>query len=239
MTMNEGSPLVTGSVISYLGMCREENAHLQRGMNYRLHGRHSVILMSVRRDAPYADRFEEEGTILIYEGHDLPNLRNSPVNPKQVDQPMFSPTGSLTANGKFHEAAQDYKQGLRQAELVKVYEKVLSGVWVYNGFFQIIDAWQQWDGARNVFKFKMVISDQEEPAYSSQAGDLPHQRLIPTDVKLAVWKRDKGQCVLCQCQDNLHFDHVIPFSKGGSSLVAENVQLLCVRHNLSKSDNIE
>lgn len=237
--MNKTVPIFAGSVISYLEMCHEENAHLQRGMNYRLHGKHSVILMSVRQDAPYADRFEEEGKFLIYEGHDVPNVRNSSISPKQIDQPMFSPVGSLTANGKFHEAARDYKQGLRQAELVKVYEKVLSGVWVYNGYFRVVDAWQQWDGTRNVFKFKMEFSDKEEQSHLSQAHDLPHQRLIPTEVKLAVWKRDKGQCILCQSQDNLHFDHIIPFSKGGSSLVAENVQLLCARHNLSKSDNIE
>ena len=38
---------------------------------------------------------------------------------------------------------------------------------------------------------------------------------------------------------HLHFDHIIPFSKGGSSLVAENIQLLCVRHNIAKRDRIE
>lgn len=37
---------------------------------------------------------------------------------------------------------------------------------------------------------------------------------------------------------NLHFDHDIPFSKGGSSLTAENVRLLCAKHNLEKSDKI-
>jgi 5-methylcytosine-specific restriction endonuclease McrA len=40
-------------------------------------------------------------------------------------------------------------------------------------------------------------------------------------------------------KDNLHFDHIIPFSKGGSSLVAVNIQLLCARHNLKKRDKIE
>jgi 5-methylcytosine-specific restriction endonuclease McrA len=39
--------------------------------------------------------------------------------------------------------------------------------------------------------------------------------------------------------DELHFDHVLPFSKGGTSLKVENVQLLCARHNLSKSAKIE
>jgi 5-methylcytosine-specific restriction endonuclease McrA len=46
------------------------------------------------------------------------------------------------------------------------------------------------------------------------------------------------QCVLCSSTKNLHFDHDIPFSKGGSSLTAANVRLLCAKHNLEKSDKI-
>jgi len=30
----------------------------------------------------------------------------------------------------------------------------------------------------------------------------------------------------------------VPFSKGGSSLTAANVRLLCAKHNLEKSDKI-
>jgi len=56
----------SGDVISYLDMCREEGVNLQRGMNFRLRGGLSVILMSLRAGAPYADRIEENGKILIY-----------------------------------------------------------------------------------------------------------------------------------------------------------------------------
>ncbi len=229
---------VPGEVISYLEMCREEGVQLQRGMNYRMRGKHSVILMSVRRDAPYADRLEQNGTVLIYEGHNIPQTRGG-ADPKKADQQIVSSIGSLTQNGLFSEAAQDYKVGIRNPELVKVYEKILSGVWVYNGLFSLTDAWQEWTGTRHVFKFRMEAASYELPRPDAEPEALQHTRLIPTDVKLAVWKRDKGQCVLCHSQDNLHFDHVIPFSKGGSSLVAGNVQLLCARHNLSKSDKIE
>lgn len=61
-----------GDIISYFGMCQREGTSLQRGMNFRLRGRQSVILMSRRPNAPYADRIEEDGTVLIYEGHDVP-----------------------------------------------------------------------------------------------------------------------------------------------------------------------
>ncbi len=52
-------------------------------------------------------------------------------------------------------------------------------------------------------------------------------------------KRDGGKCTKCGSTDDLHFDHIIPWSKGGSSSTAENVQLLCERHNLQKHDRIE
>ena len=38
--------------------------------------------------------------------------------------------------------------------------------------------------------------------------------------------------------DELHFDHDLPWSKGGTSIAEENVQLLCARHNLQKHDHI-
>ena len=50
-----------GDIISYLEMCAEEKVNLQRGMNYHLRPSLSVILMSLRPGAPYADRIEEDG----------------------------------------------------------------------------------------------------------------------------------------------------------------------------------
>ncbi len=224
-----------GDIISYIEMCQEEGVNLQRGMNYQLRNRFSVILMSLRKGAPYADRIEEKGSVLIYEGHDTPKI-NTAVNPKQVDQPMVNPTGTLTQNGLFYEAAIKYKNGERESEIVKVYEKIQPGIWAFNGLFRLVDSWQELSNDRKVFKFKMEIINE---MINKQTLDINHSRLIPSQVKLEVWARDKGRCVKCGSNDNLHFDHIIPFSKGGSSLVAANIQLLCVRHNLQKRDNIE
>lgn len=44
-------------------------------MNFRLGGNYSVILMSLRTNAPYADRIENNGNVLIYEGHDIPKTK--------------------------------------------------------------------------------------------------------------------------------------------------------------------
>jgi 5-methylcytosine-specific restriction endonuclease McrA len=51
-------------------------------------------------------------------------------------------------------------------------------------------------------------------------------RVIPQDVKIAVAARDGGRCRQCGSSENLHYDHVIPWSKGGANTVA-NIQLLC------------
>lgn len=60
---------------------------------------------------------------------------------------------------------------------------------------------------------------------------------IPDDVQIFVWRRDQGRCVKCGSQENLEFDHIIPFSKGGSNS-ARNIQLLCQKCNRTKLDEI-
>lgn len=219
-------------------MCREEGVSLQRGMNFRLRGPVSVILMSRRPGAPYADRIEDGGKILIYEGHDAPRTRDCP-EPKKVDQPEFSVTGAITQNGLFCKAVKAYKEGGNPAAQVRVYDKIKMGIWTYAGIFELIDAWLEDENGRRTFKFKLRILDDATGQTERQQHDMPHNRLIPTDVKIEVWKRDRGKCVLCGSQENLHFDHVLPFSKGGTSLLPANIQLLCAKHNLQKRNNIE
>lgn len=228
---------MSDNVISYIEMCRREGTSLQAGMNFGLGGNHSVILMSVRPNAPYQDRLEDGGTTLIYEGHDQPKGPSCP-NPKVVDQPDRYPSGTLTQNGKFHEAAQLYKSGTRAPERVRVYEKLRTGIWSYNGVFHLVDSWRTQDGSRSVFKFRLVAVEGDEDFAEPAQPNIQRRRVIPTSVKLAVWKRDGGKCVLCGARDELHFDHDVPWSKGGTSITEENVQLLCARHNLAKRDRI-
>jgi 5-methylcytosine-specific restriction endonuclease McrA len=53
-----------------------------------------------------------------------------------------------------------------------------------------------------------------------------------------VWQRDGGRCVVCGATDELHFDHDLPYSRGGTSIAEGNVQLMCARHNLEKGAKI-
>jgi hypothetical protein len=115
-------------------------------------GRASVILMSVRPGAPYADSVQEEGRVLVYEGHDRPRVRGS-ADPKTLDQELESERGTPTQNGLFFAAARRTQDAGDPAELVRVYEKVRTGIWVYNGAFGLLDAWAEQIDGRRVFKF--------------------------------------------------------------------------------------
>ena len=151
---------MANEIIPYLEMCQREGASLQRGMNFGLGGTHSVILMSLRRNAPYADRLEDDGSVLIYEGHDVSRTISTPT-PKSFDQPAQAPSGRPTQNGRFHLAAEQFKAGKRPPERVRVYEKIHTGIWSYNGVFHLVDSWLEVSGGRRVFKFKLVAVEEE------------------------------------------------------------------------------
>lgn len=70
------------------------------------------------------------------------------------------------------------------------------------------------------------------PAHPDPVGER-HRRIIPQDVKIAVSARDGGRCRKCGSSVKLHFDHVIPVSRGGANTVA-NIQLLCGACNRAK-----
>lgn len=68
-------------------------------------------------------------------------------------------------------------------------------------------------------------------------GEQPKRPPIPREVVDAVYRRDGGRCVYCGSTENLQLDHIIPFSKGGATTL-ENLQLLCQKCNLEKSNHI-
>jgi len=61
-------------------------------------------------------------------------------------------------------------------------------------------------------------------------------RYISATTKRMVYARDGGKCQCCGSFENLEYDHIIPYSCGGSS-DASNIQLLCLKCNRSKSNS--
>lgn len=217
-------------IITYFDMCQRERMSLQRGMNFFESPATSIVLMSRRRNAPYEDEMSDDGMELIYEGHDVPKVGKR--DPKTVHQPWKTTGGSLTENGKFANAVDSGRLAL-----VRVYEKLQPGIWSDKGLFRLASYDYRSVRRRKVFKFHMRLTEDEGDIGDRLSHE--HRRLIPGWVKQEVYKRDGGKCVLCGASDNLHFDHDLPYSRGGASINPENVRILCERHNLEKGAKIQ
>ncbi len=61
-------------------------------------------------------------------------------------------------------------------------------------------------------------------------------RYITVGTKQVVYTRDGGICQCCGSSQSLEYDHIMPFSCGGTSSVS-NIQLLCLQCNRSKSNS--
>jgi hypothetical protein len=64
------------------------------------------------------------------------------------------------------------------------------------------------------------------------------KRDINSRLKVQVLIRDGNKCRLCGITvtgDNIHFDHIKPWSKGGET-VFENIQVLCAKDNIAKGN---
>jgi hypothetical protein len=71
----------------------------------------------------------------------------------------------------------------------------------------------------------------------AQNENLFSRERIPESVRFEVWRRDGGKCAKCGSRERLEYDHIVPISKGGSN-TDRNIELLCEKHNRSKSNNI-
>ena len=76
----------------------------------------------------------------------------------------------------------------------------------------------------------------------SKSTSTTHQtKREPSDrLKVRVLMRDGNKCRICgvECNDglhNIHFDHIIPWSKGGETTY-ENLQVLCSSCNEAKGN---
>ncbi len=84
--------------------------------------------------------------------------------------------------------------------------------------------------------FEKLKADIERFRKMGQVSSAPREP-IPEDVRIFVWRRDQGRCVMCGSQERIEFDHIIPLEKGGNN-TTRNIQILCETCNRKKGVSI-
>jgi len=124
-----------------------------------------------------------------------------------------------------------YELGLNDLKNSIKYEKNVSYRELAQNLIDILE------NSKNEFeikeKLRIILNLDNKPSFIEKTS----REKIPEAVRHAVWRRDEGRCVECGSNENLEYDHIIPFSKGGSS-TERNIQLLCESCNRKKGANI-
>jgi HNH endonuclease len=119
---------------------------------------------------------------------------------------------------------------------------------IYQAFLELIPYWHpKYAAVIDSYGAKLTLA-QVEAAIAGRkkfqpSGPLQHlpdhqyNRHVPPKLRKAVFERDGQRCLYPGCAevDTLHADHILPVASGGIT-VLENLQTLCEKHNLTKSD---
>lgn len=93
-----------------------------------------------------------------------------------------------------------------------------------------------------VFKDLAIIYNDWKNGNKFEETKKQERKIMNDDIRYNVLKRDNYSCQICgaTAKDGakLHVDHIIPVSKGGKT-VMNNLQTLCERCNIGKSDKTE
>ncbi|KEZ64697.1 HNH endonuclease [Pseudomonas amygdali pv. tabaci str. ATCC 11528] len=139
-------------------------------------------------------------------------------------------------------ASQGLKKGMPALKLILTTERELDDLVDY---IRALAKGHKLPSVRvDAYEFKQVTGEAKGEPIRVNVSSMPapkppaaRREAIPRSVQREVWQRDAGKCVECGTRQLLCFDHIVPFSRGGSNTV-RNLQLLCEPCNLSKGNRI-
>jgi 5-methylcytosine-specific restriction enzyme A len=94
--------------------------------------------------------------------------------------------------------------------------------------------------AADEMNFCACMKAEEDVSRERVANNASRRRQLTRAVQNSVFKRDGFTCRSCRAEpliENLHIDHIVPLSAGGSDDLS-NLQVLCRDCNLSKGSKI-
>jgi 5-methylcytosine-specific restriction endonuclease McrA len=153
---------------------------------------------------------------------DIPDLRiylESFLKMYDVDLETFFEENELEIRNRIQKILVDEAEFEQQNQKLKIKQKVLKKELESQIYLEVL----------NELKKEGLISNTNEGGKKREP--------IPQDIMDKVWNRDGGKCTQCESKEQLEFDHIIPFSKGGANTY-RNLQILCRDCNAKKFNNI-
>ncbi|MEK6754153.1 MAG: HNH endonuclease signature motif containing protein [Chloroflexota bacterium] len=149
------------------------------------------------------------------------------------------------SNLSVNEIYEKYIELLKQSDTqpLQFSKKNKKNNWLYKGFIYKVQGTYSDDQIRLLIledfdKEREFFENLKEKFDVSPSSNITYDRpRIPENIRIEVWRRDSGKCARCGSREKLEYDHIVPISKGGSN-TARNIELLCEKHNRSKSNNV-
>jgi len=88
---------------------------------------------------------------------------------------------------------------------------------------------------KGLFKIEQKLKEELPPEGYEKITVL--RKIMTEDERNEIFERDNWKCVFCGDTQNLQLDHIIPFSKGGTT-DKSNLQTLCKKCNYKKGTKI-
>jgi hypothetical protein len=166
-------------------------------------------------------------------------LRYCPYGPLVEFFPLSPETTSVRRIRRIYkEVLAGFAAGENKTEH-EIWSEVDRLLYARPGNWEYIKQFQTAELACNVFGHICPVFLASEGATETREGR-SFSRNIPRDVMLKVIRRDGQVCQKCHkaVPDNeVEFDHLIPFSRGGP-IAADNIRLLCRACNRGKGDSL-
>ncbi|HTO40237.1 MAG TPA: HNH endonuclease signature motif containing protein [Rhizomicrobium sp.] len=138
----------------------------------------------------------------------------------------------------FEQTASEFAQG--KIEKDDVFGEAARLMHLAPGTWEEIEGYRERDIGCKIFGHVCPVFWASSGA-TETVEDRKQGRSIPRSVMFKVVRRDDHVCQKCHKyvpDDEVEFDHVIPYSKGGPTTV-DNLRLLCRSCNRKKSDSME
>lgn len=127
----------------------------------------------------------------------------------------------------------------QRREMNKLYSNYSEGPYItrYGSWMKALETFVEYINSDDYKKDEAIIEpmiqeeEEEEKEIKHKTKRIPSERL-----KVQVLMRDGNKCALCGIKvtgENIHFDHIKPWAKGGETIL-ENLQILCKTNNLVK-----